>query len=75
MAGSGLSQLSGPFALLRLESILIWMCDLIAGSSLVAGPLSSPLPGTRGEDFLVMGGITKTRPALGCHPCLSVVGW
>ena len=56
MAGSGLSQLSGPFTLLRLESVLIWMCDLIVGGSLVAGRLSSLLPGTHGEDFLVMGG-------------------
>ena len=42
-------QLSGPFALLRLESVLIWMCDLIAGGSLVR--LSSPLPGAGGEGF------------------------
>ena len=75
MAGSGLSQLSGPFTLLRLESILIWICDLIAGGSLVAGRLSSPLRGTHVEDFLVMEGVTRMRPALGCHPPLSVMGW
>ena len=78
VASSGLSQLSGPFMLLCLESILIWMCDLITGGSLVARRLSNLLPGARGEDFLAMvgvGGITGTRPALGCQPRSLVVGW
>lgn len=78
VAGSGLSQLSRPFTVLRLESVLIWMCDLIMGGSLVARQLSSLLPGAHGEDFLAMvgvGGVTRTRPALGCQPRSSVVGW